>query len=379
MLTRYTVFAVIENTSILENEMAQVAVAWLQQRLPDSWEVAPTARAEFQTGGARGDAAIDVRGPNGTFTTMVVEVKKAFGPRDVDRLLTGVGRTLRLLSPNIPILLVTPWLSARTQELLAAEGMNYLDLTGNALIRLEHPTLYVETQGAAKDPSPPPKNKARVQGPKAGRLIRLLADVRPPYGVRDLAAATGLAVSYVSRVLDTLDDEALVERFERGRVRSVDVPRLLRRWAETYDIFRVNKVQRYLAPAGAITALEQLRGSGVRTAVTGSFAAGRLAPVAAPALLAVYADDMKAVVASLSMIPADQGANVALLQPFDAVVWERTSVADGNTYVAPSQAAVDCLTGNGRMPAEGDALVQWMADNENLWRLDRLPEWSANA
>ena len=38
---------------------------------------------------------------------------------------------------------------------------------------------------------------------------------------------------YVSRVPDTLDDEALVDRSIRGRVESVDVPRLLRRWAQT--------------------------------------------------------------------------------------------------------------------------------------------------
>ena len=81
---------------------------------------------------------------------------------------------------------------------------------------------------------------------------------------------------------------------------------------------------------------------------------------------------------ALGLIPADQGANVAILQPFDPVVWDRTSGANGITYVAPSQAAVDCLTGNGRMPAEGDALVQWMADNERQWRLGRLPEKSAN-
>ena len=41
--------------------------------------------------------------------------------------------------------------------------------------------------------------------------------------------------------------------------------------------------------------------------------------------------------------------------------------------MAPSQAAADCLTGNGRMPAEGDALLQWMIENESLWRLDKLP------
>jgi hypothetical protein len=309
---------------------------------------------------------------------MVVEVKRDFGPRDVDKLLMGVGRTLRLLSPNIPILLVTPWLSRRAQERLVTEGFNYLDLTGNALIRLDNPTLYIETQGAAKDPSPPPKSRARVQGPKAGRLIRLLVDVTPPYGVRELASAGGLAVSYVSRILDTLDDEALVERFERGRIKSVDVPQLLRRWAETYDVFRSNRTTRHLAPAGTATALERLKGTTARTAVTGSFAAGRLALVAAPTLLMLYADDPSEALDALGLIPADQGANVAILQPFDPVVWDRTSGANGITYVAPSQAAVDCLTGNGRMPAEGDALVQWMADNERQWRLGRLPEKSAN-
>lgn len=367
-------FTVPANIELSENEMAQAAVAWLRDRLPESWEVGPTARAERKVGDAKADAAVDLRAPNGVYTTMVVEVKRSLGPRDVDRLFTGIGKTLRTLAGNIPILLVAPWISQRTQEMLAAEGMNYLDLTGNALVRLDNPTVYIETQGASKDPAPSPRGKARVQGPKAGRLIRLLVDVRPPYGVRELAASADLANSYVSRVLDTLDDEALIERFGRGRVKSVDGQRLIQRWVETYDVFRSNKAQRYLAPAGASSALDQLRTVGTRSAVTGSFAAGRIAPVAAPALLAVYVDDPRAVVDALRLIPADQGANVALLNPFDPVVWERASLVDGLTYVAPSQAAADCLTGNGRMPAEGEALLQWMTENESLWRLDKLPE-----
>jgi DNA-binding transcriptional ArsR family regulator len=362
------------NSTLTENEMAEAAVAWLRDRLPESWEVGPTSRAEFQaTPDGRIDAAIDLKGPNGTYTTMVVEVKRAFGPRDVDRLLGGVARTLRTLAGHIPILVVAPWLSQRTQELLSDQGLNYLDLTGNALIRLDNPTLYIQTQGAKKDPSPIQRSKARVQGPKAGRLIRLLVDVRPPYGVRDLAAAADLTPSYVSRLLDTLDDEALIKRSERGKVESADIAGLLRRWAETYDVFRSNKAQRYLAPAGAGSAILQLDALNVPVAVTGSFGAGRLAPVAAPALLAVYTDEPDVVVEARGLIPADQGANVALLTPFDPVVWDRSVSAGGTSYVAPSQAAVDCLTGNGRMPAEGEALIQWMLDNEKLWRLDKLP------
>lgn len=366
------------NAQLSENEMAEAAVAWLRDRLPQSWEVGPTSRAEFRTQDGRVDAVIDMKGASGTFTTMVIEVKRVFGPRDVDRLLGGVARTLRTLAGHIPILVVAPWLSQRTQELLSDRGLNYLDLTGNALIRLDNPTVYLQAQGAAKDPSPPQRRKARVQGPKAGRLIRLLVDVRPPYGVRDLAAAADLAPGYVSRLLDALDDEALAERSERGRVESVDIGRLVRRWVETYDVFRSNKAQRYLAPAGAASALEQVRTVKTRSTVTGSFAAGRLAPVAAPALLAVYADDPRAVVEALGLIPADQGANVAILTPFDPVVWERASLVDGLSYVAPSQAAADCLTGNGRMPAEGEAVLQWMTENEKLWRLDKLPARGAD-
>lgn len=39
-------------------------------------------------------------------------------------------------------------------------------------------------------------------------------------------------------------------------------------------------------------------------------------------------------------------------------------------YAALPQVAVDCLTGPDRMPAEGEALLEWMAANEESWRLD---------
>lgn len=368
------------NIARSENKPAQAAVPWLRARLPKRWEVGPTSRIQDQAApGTRIDAAIDIRDPNGTFTTMIVEVRQSFTPREIERLLGGMARTMRALTPQIPILVVAPWLSPRSQELLAAENLNYLDLTGNARIRLDNPTLFIETRGAAKDPNPVPRNKTRVQGPKAARLIRLLAEVRPPYGVRQLATVAGLGPGYVSRVLDTLNDEALIERSPRGGVESVDVPRLLRRWAQTYDIFRANTTSRFLAPGGANNLMTKLVEVQARVAVTGSFAAVRLAPVAGPALLVAYTDEPAALAKSLGLIPTDEGANVALLVPFDQVVWERTTTEDGITYVAPSQAAVDCLTGNGRMPAEGDALVSWMTENEDRWRLPSLPEPPAPA
>lgn len=77
---------------------------------------------------------------------------------------------------------------------------------------------------------------------------------------------------------------------------------------------------------------------------------------------------------SLDLLPADVGSNVALLRPYDQVVWDRTSIEDGICFATSTQVAVDCLTGNGRMPAEGEALLSWLIKNESTWRLPALPK-----
>jgi hypothetical protein len=358
------------------------AVSWLVAHLPSNWtaerrnlSIAASDAAEPH----QVDATIDVRAPNGTNTTFAVEAKRSFLPRDVERLLPSLTRLLRSLAGNVPVLVVAPWLSGRTQELLEKEGINFLDLTGNALIRLENPAVYIKTTGEARNPEPRPRSPARARGPKAARLVRLLADVRPPYGVREIASAAQLAPGYVSRLLDALDREVLVERSRKGEVESVDVPGLLRRWADSYDVIKSNEGRRFIAAAGAAAALERLANVPVqsRVAITGSFAAVRLAPVAAPALLLAYSEDIDAAVGALDLLPADDGANVVLLRPFDRVVWDRTTTEDGLAYVAPSQVGVDCLTGTGRMPAEGEAVMTWMVENESRWRLNSLGELAA--
>ena len=366
----------IENIASEETDLFGQAVSWLKAALPAGWSVEPRLEpANSPNPGKRLDGAFDVRSSNSVIGTFAVEVQRSFGPRDIDRLLAGFARVLRSLSYNIPILVIAPWLSPRTRELLAERGMSFIDLTGNAQVRLDSPALYISSQGASRDPSPLTRGRARVRGPKAGRVIRLLADVRPPYGVREIASRTGVAIGYVSRLLDTLDGDGLVERSKRGTVEVVDVSGVLRRFADSYDVFKTNLAKPFLAPAGAQRALEDLAEARLtgRLAVTGSFAAVRLAPVAAPALLLAYADDLETVASELDWLPADEGSNVIMLRPYDPVVWDRTS-GEGLLYAAPSQIALDCLTGNGRMPAEGEALLAWMTENESRWRLSSIGE-----
>jgi len=362
-------------------DLIDEAVTRLRVMLPRAWDVERSSGGEIdaQRQGASTDGSIELRDQRGVSVTVAVQASRSFNPRDVASLSGGVLRVIRSMAPYVPLLVVAPWISPRTQEMLAEQDINYLDLAGNALLKLENPALYVRTTGATRNPQPAPRGLARVRGPRAARLIRLLLDVRPPYGVSEIAAATGLAPGYVSRLLDTLDREALIERAHRGRVQDVDIPALLRRWAESYDVLGTNTASMFIAPSGAVEALSRLADlpAPESVAISGSFAAARLAPVAAPALLVAYCEQVDALANELRLLPADEGANVALLRPYDPVVWDRTVQDRAVRYVAPSQVAVDCLTGTGRMPAEGEATISWMVANESVWRIASLDELGA--
>jgi hypothetical protein len=348
--------------------LLNAAIAWLQARLPATW----TVERAPATDTGRPDGLITLRAPHGTYTTIAVETKQTVAPRDVKAMTSGLVRSLRQVSGHVPVMVVAPWLSERTRDVLIAEQLNYLDLTGNALIRLDNPALYLSSDGAARNPAPRARAAASLRGTKAARLIRLLADVRPPYGVGELATAAALTPGYVSRLLDSLDRDAIVERGPRGVVTDVNIGALLRAWAGSYDVFRPEVVTQWIAPSGARTAAADLAKVDSRFAITGSFAAVEWAPVAAPTQLVAYCEDIGGVSGDLGLLLADEAPNVVLLKPFDDVVWTRTTRPKDVTYAAPSQVVVDCLTGTGRMPAEGEALLASMLEND-AWRAASLP------
>jgi hypothetical protein len=357
-----------------EEMLVDQAIDWLNATLGNGFkaerQLRTVAAATTPGGSEQIDGLITLTAQNNQ-ATFSVEAKRSFTPRGVERLLDNQQRFAKLA--NINLLLVASWLSPRAREIIAGRGANYLDLTGNCLIRLDYPPMFVRVDGAAKDPAPATRT-AGLRGPKAGRLVRVLTEVRPPYGVRELAEKSALTPGYVSRLLETLDRDALVQREVRGRVTTVDYVGLIKRYAGDDSMLNARGATTFIAPGGAVRALEKLAELSTPTAVTGSFAAARIAPVAAPALLAIYALDARAVAESLRLLPANAGADVVLLVPRDPVVWDRTDAADGADYVAPAQAALDCLTGNGRMPSEGLALLDWMSANEDAWRASSLTD-----
>jgi hypothetical protein len=346
------------------NNVISEVVQSLRGRLPAGWDCVLTA-AKADNIATTGAAALTVRrkGNRITAAKVRVDVRSRIEPKDVDYLAT----TLRPTAEQ-PVLIAAPFLSPRTLERLRSRGFSYADLTGNVRLTLTEPGLFIETTGARENPAPNSRARKSLKGPKAGRLVRALCDFRSPVGLRELAKRAGVDPGYASRVVDFLDREALLTRTTRGPITNVDWRALLSRWSQEYSPFARQGARMHLAARGIPTVIERLKKTKARYAVTGSWAAAQVAPVAAPRLLLVYVDAPADIEKSLDLRPGDAGANVAILTPFDDIVFERTSSKGGVTVAALSQVAVDLLTSPGRGPNEAEALMDWMQRNEGGWR-----------
>ena len=109
-----------------------------------------------------------------------------------------------------------------------------------------------------------------------------------------------------------------------------------------------------------------------RWAVTGSFVASSVAPVAAPEIAIVYAEDPERFAKVGRLLPSKIGANVILAKPYDPIVFRRGWRDAGFPSVSVAQSAIDSLSGTARMPAEGRALIDWMRRDPARWQTVHL-------
>ena len=373
----------MRNSYISETRLLDTAAKEIGTRLPPRWllldrERGAAARSPQESIGMI-DAIWELRDPNGLSSDIIVEVKA--NPVE-PRLVGSVASQLRALpyaryeqaGATPACMLVSTYLSPLTRERLAEAGISYADSTGNIRFTVDRPAVYIETQGADKNPFREERPLRSLKGGRAARVARGFLDYRPPFGTRELAGETASSAAMISRVSSLLEpDEIVTKEIPRGRIISVEWEALARRWAMDYDFASSNNLTTWLEPRGAGALFARLRDAGIRYAVTGSFAAHRLAPIAEPRLAALYVDDPETAAQSLALRPAETGGNVLLVRPFDPVVFERAEYDEGIIYARVTQVLLDLMKGPGRGPAEAEALLEWMRDNEDIWKLS-MPE-----
>lgn len=369
------------NGNVSGTKLLSAVVRDIRGRLPSRWslrnreEEVRVGQGSCRTRGI--DAILELRDPQGFSTPIVVEVKGT--PVEPNRV-SFAAETLRELAkqlsaegrkPAAPVLMMlSPFFSQLARERLIAAGISYADSTGNLRLSADRPAIFIETQGQDRNPFRANRPLQSLRGNRAARVVRGFLDYRPPFGTRELAGETQNALATVSRVSDLLVRDAIIVRDgPRGGISSVDWETLVRRWAMDYEFAKANSLATYLEPRGPSVLFDRLREVDFRYAVTGSFAAVRLAPVAEPRLVTLYTDDLESAADRLGLRPAETGGNVVIASPFDPVVFERTESADGITFACVTQVLLDIMTGPGRGPAEAEGLLEWMRENEETWKL----------
>lgn len=336
----------------------------LAQCLPSAWTI--ESRAGLEPSDI--DLMVKVRGRSLQTATLAVEIMRSIEPRLVDAAAAQILRLIETGNIDATPVVAAAYLSPRSRHLLTKAGISYVDTTGNVRIEATSPDLFIQAEGANKDPWPQDRDLQSLRGRGAARALRAIVDTMPPFGVRAVASATGSSPATVSRVLELLEIEGLIKRQSRGPVQSVDWEEAIRRWAQDYDQTTSNTATLFLSPRGIPFVEKRLKTPGFNYAATGAFAAQRFNPVAPARAATLYVEDVVGVAEELELRETDAGANVVLLEPFDQVVFDRTLERDDLRCVAPSQLAVDLLTGPGREPSQGEEILVWMKVNEDVWR-----------
>ena len=354
------------NSPLAKSQVLRQCETVLRKVLPPSWRLA-AAYGQRRTSGLV-DAVFNISTPLEEQIDFVVGAERILTTRSilnaVDQVTRYIGDDNRSQRPMI----VSQYISPRSREVLKGLSVSFIDVTGNIRVINDLPGLFIESQGATKNPWAEDTPLRTLKGRGAGRAVRALVDMRPPFGVRELGLKTNVPIATLSRVIDLLERDALLDRDDDGGVMKLDWMNTIRRWSQDYELRKSNTVDMYLEPRGIPSLLNKLGQVELPYAITSSLAADWFSPIAPAQIATIFVENSGDFANEIGLRQVDTGANVALIEPFDKVVFERTMQFEELLVAAPSQVAVDLLTGPGREPSEGEELLLWMKRNLDVWQ-----------
>lgn len=310
--------------------------------------------------GERSDLLVSVATPQGHRRTLMVDLEPSASMGRVRESIHRLKEAAAGRRGGYPVL-ASRFLGPRARAMCREEGVGYLDLAGNCLLRLDD--LYIE-KVVEVNPFKQPGRPASLFTPIASRIIRvLLEDPKQVWMVTPLAARAAVSLGHVSNVTRRLIAEEYAGRSADG-VRLAQPGRLLDDWrdrqaamtahTQAYYSFEPDVEQRWrrVAEVGRLQSL--------RYAATGLAAASRIAPFVHGVQVAEwYVEDAAAVARwaqALDLRPAESGPNVLIRVPADAGVWSSSREVDGLTCVSDVQLYLDLWNDPARGREQADFL-----------------------
>ena len=154
-------FHIMRNSSISETKLINTAIKAIGTRLPPRWLLLDREREATgwspENAARIADAIWELRDPAGHSSDIIVEVKaNLVEPRMVDRVasqLKALSNSRHEQAGATPAcMLISTYLSPLTRKHLTEAGISYADATGNIRFAVDRPAVYIEIQGADRNP-----------------------------------------------------------------------------------------------------------------------------------------------------------------------------------------------------------------------------------
>lgn len=285
--------------------------------------------------------------------TFVAEILGTATPGAVATQAERVVRAGKKIRRRSIPLLVVPFMGEAAGRVCDALGVSWLDLSGNA--HVVAPGLRVIVEGRPNKFLQPGR-PATVFAPKSARVVRwLLSHPGEAFTQRAIAQSTRMSEGFVSRIVGRLEAEGYVVRENehengakgRGPVRVRDGPLLLDAWRDAYQfekhtIFRGHVAARS-GDALARLVSDTLAAENIEHAATALAAAWQLTHFAAYRTATFFVTDepSEELKTSLGFLADARGANLWLVAPNDAGVFDAARDVGGMRCVHPVQAYLD--------------------------------------
>jgi len=197
---------------------------------------------------ARADMMAMVR--VGTVTRELVFAFKQRGfPMDLERGIAQL-KALAGHDPRLVPVLVTTFLGKSGRHLLRSQGINYLDLSGNAYLSFDNVLIHKQAPANAYVST---KEGINIFADRASLILReMMANPDKYYTVRGLAEATQNSVGWTSEVLREIERRGYLDRRPRQGRRLKRMQFLLSDWTAEYAFPGKNKMKNYFVKAESL-------------------------------------------------------------------------------------------------------------------------------
>lgn len=277
--------------------------------------------------------------------TFAVEVKASAGAGAVALAMNQIRAYAQALGENAVPVIAVPYMGAVGRRLCEEADVGWLDLSGNGAIAAGGLRVRVEGRpNRFKQVGRP----ADVFAPKSSRVARwLLMHPVQSWTQRAIAQVTGVDEGHLSRLVARLEEQQLLIRDDAGAVRVRDPDLLLDAWRETYSFDQHDLVKGHVPSRSAEVLLRDLAGRlsklGVKHAATGLGAAWLISRFAGFRTVTMYLDHpvSSELMGDLGWRQDERGANVWLVVPNDAGVFQGSAEYDGIRCVHPVQVYLD--------------------------------------